>query len=420
MTRLLLSLLAAGLLARADFDPSRWQFRRAIAVDRAAPVASIAVDFGLYQSSRARLNDLRMLRDGSEIPYLIRTLSGSREEREWRPALLNKSVVPGSGLEATLDLNAHSTHNRLRIATRQKNFKQRVRIETSDDGRQWAIARDDGYIFDFSEADRHVSILTVDYPVSTRRFVKFTIFGWSDLEYLDSAWLTDYRSTSGVSDTLATIAASAAEDAKTQTTILTADIGFDGLPHDRVELVAGAGPFYRNVEVEASGDSKTWFFVGQGAISRTADRENLTISFPEQWDRYLRLRIFNHDNPPLPVSKIILTADRRVIEFPATTAAQYWLYSGNPDAKQPIYDFAQTHPRDSQPLALTPGPQQPNPTYRPPPPPEKPWTDRHPTILYTVLITAILVMGALAARFLFKVSEANKVNEAGPKAPPGS
>lgn len=403
MTRLLLSLLIAGAMARADFDPARWQFRRSISVGTAAPVASFTVDFGLYQGSRARLSDLRIVRDGAETPYLIRILSGSREEKEWRPALVNKGAVPGTGLQATLDLGAHPTHNRLRIATREKNFKQRVRIETSDDGRLWAIARDDGYVFDFSQGDRKVAVLTVDYPASTRRFVRITIFGWSDPAYLDSAWLTYYTATSGTSDALATLRASASEEPKTQSTLLVADIGFEGLPHDRLGLVVDPGLFYRTVEAETSGDSKNWAFAGQGAISRTADREHLTISVPEQWDRYLRLRILNHDNPPLVVRRLVLSAYRRVVDFPAGVAGQYWVYYGNPDAKQPAYDFAQTMPRQVKAAEVALGAEQPNPAYQKPAPPVKPWSDRHPGVLYSVLIGAIVVMGVLAVRFLLRV-----------------
>ena len=375
---------------------------------RPAPVASFAIDVPLYQGSRARLSDLRIIRDGSETPYVVRTLAGSHEEREWKPALLNKAAVPGSGIEATLDLGSHpTTHNRLRVATRQKNFKQRVRIEISDDSRTWAIARDDGYIFDFSQGDRKVSVLSVDYPQSTRRFVKLTIFGWSDPEYLDSAWLTYYTSTSGTADTLATIAASASQDPKTQTTLLLADIGFDGLPHDRLQFTIDPGLFYRTVEIEASSDSKNWIFAGQGVISHTADREDSTVSFSEEWDRYLRLRIFNHDNPPLAVRRLTLSAFRRVVEFPATAGGRYWLYYGNPDAKQPAYDFAQTMPREATAVAMTLGPQEPNPAYRKPEPPVKPWSDRHPQVLYGVLLAAILIMGFFAVKFLLSIRDSN-------------
>lgn len=403
MTKLLLSAFTIAAIARADFDPAHWQFRRAISLDKAAPVASFIVDYTIYQGSRARLSDLRVLRDGIETPYLVRTLSGSREERELRPALLNKAVVPGTGLEATLDLSAHPTHNRLRISTRQKNFKQRVRIETSDDGRTWAIARDDGYVFDFSQGDRQLSALTVDYPVSTRRFVKLTIVGWTDAEYLDSAWLTYYTSTSGVADPLATIAGTATEDLKTQSTLLTGDIGFDGLPHDRLQILVDPGLFYRTVEIETSSDAKNWAFAGQGVISRTAEREETILYFPEQWERYVRVRILNHDNPPLHVRSVILSAYRRQVEFPAAATGQYSIYYGNPDAKQPVYDFAHTVPQGAEPMDAKLAAEQPNPQYQKPKPPETPWTDRHPTVLYVILIAAIVVMGAAAVKFLLKI-----------------
>lgn len=403
MTRLLLSLIAAGSMARADFDAAHWQFRRRLAIANPAPIVSLRVDAPLYRGSRAQLRDLRILRDGVEVPYLIRILSGSEEQRERRPALLNKSAVPGTGLQATLDLGARVVHNRLRIATSQKNFKQRVRIETSDDDRNWAVAREDGYIFDFSQGDRRVSVLTVDYPAATRRFVRLTIFGWSNPDYLDSAWLTYSRSTPGTLDLLATVTPSAADDSKAQTTVLTADIGFSGLPHDRVELEIAPGLFYRTGEVESASDAKNWVFVGQGVVSRTADRESLWLTFPEQWDRYLRLRIFNHDNPPLAAARLRLYTYRRVIEFPAETAGQYRLYYGNADAKQPAYDFAQTMPAQAKAVEATAGDDEPNPAYQPPKPPQKPWSDRHPQVLYGVLLAAIVVMGFLAIRFLLKV-----------------
>jgi len=54
----------------------------------------------------------------------------------------------------------------LRLSAAESNFRQKVRIETSDDNRFWLVSRDDGYIFDFTQGDRKLSVLTVDYPVS--------------------------------------------------------------------------------------------------------------------------------------------------------------------------------------------------------------------------------------------------------------
>jgi hypothetical protein len=60
-------------------------------------------------------------------------------------------------------------------------------------------------------------------------------------------------------------------------------------------------------------------------------------------------------------------------------------------------------PREVTPVAVTLGQQEPNAVYRKPEPPTKPWSDRHPGVLYGVLLAAILVMGFLAVKFLLKV-----------------
>lgn len=407
MTRLLLSLLAIASIAHADFDPARWHFRRPIATMNPAPVVSFTVDSTVYRGSSARLSDLRIVRDGVETPYVVRELSGAAGERELRGTLLDKAIVPGNGLQATIDLRMHATHNRLRVETRQTNFKQRVRIETSDNAKSWASVRDDGYIFDFSQGDRNLSLLSVDYPVSTRRYIRLTIYGWTNSDWLDAAWLTHYTSTNGVVDWAVSFTPSPQNDSQTQSTLLSADIGFEGLPHDRVQLAVDPGYFYRTVEVETSSDGKSWIFAGQGTISRTADDEVSTVSFSEQWDRYLRVKIFNHDNAPLHVQKIALGAFQRRVDFPATSAGHYAVYYGNAEAKQPVYDFADTVTLESKQAPVSLGAEEANPGYKPPPPPVVPWSDRHPAILYSVLVAAILGMGAFAVRFLVKLRASN-------------
>src|SRR5947209_8705378 len=98
MTKLILSLLTVSCLLRADFDVQRWESRRLIQVEKGAAVSTVALDALVYRHSRARLNDLRVIRDGSEIPYQLQTLFGSHEEMELRPTLLNKGMTPRVGV----------------------------------------------------------------------------------------------------------------------------------------------------------------------------------------------------------------------------------------------------------------------------------------------------------------------------------
>jgi hypothetical protein len=187
--RLFNLLLFPALASALDMDTSRWQYQAPIeAPPGSIGIAAAQLTRDIYVRSLPNLGDLRVTHDDDEVPYLIETRRGTVEDAEVEPAVLDKSVVPGNGLQLTLNLGHHARHSRLRISTAETNFRQRVRIETGDDNRSWVIARNDGYIFDFSQSDRHVALLSVDYPTSTKRYVRATIFGWIKTSAVRQVW----------------------------------------------------------------------------------------------------------------------------------------------------------------------------------------------------------------------------------------
>lgn len=376
-----------------------------------AGLSSISATADMYRGS-SRLVDVRIVRDGIEIPYLIRALDGKREEVEIRSEISNRSASD-EGVQATLDTGGNLRHNRVRLAVNRTNFKQTVRIETSSDGKQWDVARTDGLIFDTPEGDQHTEALTVDYPASTQRFVRVTILGWKNPSDLASIRLTCYGEAAEVRDVLMETAPAFHEEEQTKAAIWTSDTGYEGLPRDSVAIVewasgeqAGAGFFYRTAEVETSRDGMIWTYAGQGEFSRTAINESLAIAFPEHWDRYLRLRIHNGDNPPILLKRLALRACRREFVFATNAPGRYWIYYGNPAAKQPSYDFARVISAAAKPEEASLGAQEQNPVYVPPEPPLRPWTDRHPAMLYTILSAAILGLGYGSVKFLLSLRAA--------------
>ena len=343
--------------AWADFSSANWQFRHPIRIESTAAIATVKIDPIVYRGSAARLADLRVLRDSVERPYVLETLRGTANETELQPRIVNKAVVPNAGLELTLDLGAPAAHNRLRVTTPERNsserdsiyhnFKQRVRIETSNDDRHWAVAREDGYIFDFSQDDRRVSVLSIDYPVSTRRYVRATIFGWKDPKFVEGALLTHWMERPDTREGYAVFNQPVAvQEPKTQSTVYTIDLGFEGLPHDQMELNVAPALFYRAIEIETSKDGKEWTYAGQGVIYRTPEQQRLDASFGEVWDRYLRFRIMNRDDQPLAVTKVAVKTIVRQVKFQTGGAGQYWLAYGNADGKTPAYDLSFVIPKN--------------------------------------------------------------------------
>lgn len=197
-------------------------------------------------------------------------------------------------------------------------------------------------------------------------------------------------------EALAALAPERTEDAQKKISRLVLDLG-SRLPFDCVRLVTSAASFYRTAEFDTSDDGKQWRTVAQRPVYRVAQDESLAVTFCLQHCRYLRIRIFNRDDRPVPVKQVIVEAPRASLKFLPEAAGPYWLYYGNPKATAPGYDLAVIlAKRDAAPLILTAGPEQPNPDYRAP---AAPWTERRPEVLYIALAAAVVGLGWVVVRF---------------------
>jgi hypothetical protein len=373
-----------------------------LSVNATGPVAEFTVDAALFRESQANLDDLRILRDQIETPYVLTTLSGSRRTLERPATIVNKAWVPGSGVQAVLDLKSHAEHNRLRIGSALHNFKETVRIETSDDAHNWALVLSAGLIFDVQRDDHSVNETTVSYPTSTRRYVRLTIPGWQEPANLDAVWLSAYTENGATRDAVGPFTPAVHEDPKTQASELTIDLGFAGQPIDRIQLAVDPGLFMRTVEIATTNDLQHYYPSAGGVISRTADGEQLALEIGETTNRYLKIFVFNADNAPLHFGAVTLSGIRRVVRFSSAQAGSYFVYVGNPSARPASYDFSRVMPvgASGAPIAATLGASMANPEFKLP---ERPWTDRNPWLLNGTLVVAVFAMGFVTLRMLKKV-----------------
>jgi len=407
MTKRLLNLLLFSVPLMQALDTTRWQAQSAIQVPPGSVgLAQVKLTREIYAQSRADLADLRVLSGSEEVPYVIDARRGTVEYHEFAPPVINQAVAPGRGLQLTLDLGAHSKHSRVRLATSKTNFKQKVRIETGENGHTWSVAREDGYIFDFSQGDRHMAVLFVDYPASTMRYVRVTVFGWMKTDAVQQAWAAYRNELPAERDVMDTIVPVRSEDPETKSSLLLIDLKQSGVPYDRVRLDSDPSYYYRAAELETSSDGRDWRLAATGTIFQTASEPSQGLTFAERHERHLRLRIFNGDDKPIPVKSVVVEATVRLLNFTlASSAGPFFLFTGNQQAKAPSYDLAAILAREApQPEARAVLlPPVANPRYRPPTPP---WSERYPQLLYTILALAILVMGYVTVRFLLKVKNA--------------
>jgi hypothetical protein len=209
---------------------------------------------------------------------------------------------------------------------------------------------------------------------------------------------------------MATLKADPRQEAKTQSTLYTWDLGLSGIPYDELSLDVDTPAFQRAATVEASPDGQDWQRLGDGVVSRFGNEESLTVEVPETHERYLRLRIYNRDDQPVAVKTATLSVVRSHVKFKPVAGGSYWLYYGSPDAHAPSYDLRDQLAREGPvpEATILAGPEEPNPAYRERPAPPKPWSEQHPGLLYITLALAVVSMGVITVRFLRKASAASR------------
>ncbi len=405
-------LLIFGVIASAaPLDLSAWKYRKRIPLTPGGGVAVVKLDREVYTGARQSFTDLRIIRDGEEVAWTMHYPMGDHVESADQ-TLLDKGVVEGKGVRFTL--KASGPHDRVSIFSQKENFRQKVIIEASPDGKEWAVLRSDGSIFDFSQDGRRLFSTDVPYPVSTRRFLRVTILGWMDPSVdLEARLSLGSAAVEYPMETLSTITPVVVEDSAAQSTVLTLDQGVTGLPIHRLLLSSSSPTFHRGVSIEVSEDGTNWRRVREGFIRRVRDgnfsEESMYLPVDEQTgdgSRYERIRIYNGDDKPLQFGPVQSQGRIRLVKFRASDKGEYWLYYGNPAAvKQPQYDISETLSSTEKLLqtAMLAGRAEANPTYHPPPAPRKPWSEEHPAILYTVLGGAVLALGIATLRFMARL-----------------
>jgi len=402
-----LLIIFAVLASAAPLDLSAWKYRKRIPLTPGDGLAVVKLDREIYAAIGSRYYKMRIFRDREEIPFIFGTLEPSLTDRRLtHEQILDQSIVPDVGLQFTVHRRYGGTHNKIEVFTDLKNFRNRVRVETSQDGSHWAVARNDGAIFNFSQDGREFSSTSVEYPVSRLPFLRVTIFGWTKNGLVTGA-VIDHKVEKVVPfEVFAILDPKITEDPKTNSTLAQIDLGMTGLPVYRLRLETSSPQFQRAVGVEASDDGQSWTYAGGGTIARLPGPE-----FTEEWltvsasggHRYFRLRIYNRDDKPIQIGHVQAEGELYQLRFLAATPGEYWLYYdglGPEFIAMPQYDLANVIARQSMPEhPWTLDRQEPSPFYRPPAAPRKPWSEQHPVILYTVLGGAVLALGVATFRF---------------------
>ncbi|HYX53330.1 MAG TPA: DUF3999 family protein [Candidatus Limnocylindrales bacterium] len=358
----------------------------------------IAMDEVIWKHARPDLGDLRLYSGDVETPYALLVERGSSEHELRQLRVLQQASVGGK-TQFLLDMQGVTEYDHVELRLASRNFIAHARVEGEDDphGANWALLSDN-IIYEFSKENLGGSSM-LRLPRATFRYLRVTIDGPVKPDEVQGA-SSEMREEAQPVWRQVNSTPEQKQDGKD--TVFT----FAVPEHVPVEKVVFAvdpeQPNFRR-QVEILNDQKQ--HIGSGEISRIhlvrfgnkVDSENFEVAFSAPGEKKLSVVIHNGDDAPLRLQSARLEQQERRLYFEAAATNPLTLYYGDEKLAAPVYDYAKLFQREKTAAAATLGAEQENRAYTGRPD-ERPWTERHPVLLWIAIIVAVLVLGAVALR----------------------
>lgn len=392
----LAALLAAMLAAGPSI--SFFKYQRSAQAPNAKGQSYAVVDESVWQHSLPDLGDLRLYSGASEIPYTLETERGSFEIQRKELRVLQPGRVDGK-TQFLLDMSGIAEYDRVELRLAAKDFVAHARVDGNDDlhGNHWSTLGSTT-LYDLSkEKLGHNSTLQI--PLATYKYLRVTIdASLKPSDILGSAAEVT-RSQKAVWQA---IPSGPAIEQQGKDTVVTFSIP-ENVPVERAvfEIDAAQPSFRREVEIRGGNGQSldageiTRVHMKRGGQKIDVDQESVDVQ--GIGSGVLKLVVHNGDDPPLKITGVSLQQFERRIYFEASPGTQVELYYGDPKLEAPVYDYAKLFQRDENAGQARIGIEEANPAFAGRPD-ERPWSERHPALLWGAIFAAVLILGGIALK----------------------
>jgi hypothetical protein len=381
-------------------------------VPQASGQSCIVLDAEIFAHAAPQLADLRLYRDGVETPYVVR-MDTPAEGAEKSIAPLNVGV---RGRQTVFDAELPDAHySDLQLDLAAQNFIATVTVSGSRAKTGSAETRLGSYtIFDLTRQKLGRSTV-LHLPESDFRFLHFSITGPISPEKITGLSVERMPATQSP---YSTVAESSLVMQKGHDSVLEFTVPAH-VPVDRIAFTPGAAPALFSRDVSISISPVTTSSAAQDTrppqtVTSTAnllrvhsmqngqriDEERLAIdapaadfSTPAKWT----VTIDNGDDAPLKLESVRLQMAQRTLCFEAAATSRYTLFYGDPALQAPHYDYATLFAPQADASLAASGPERPNPAYQSRPD-ARPFTEKHPALLWVALIAVIALLAGIALR----------------------
>ena len=358
-------LILSAAYASAAEPYAAWKYWSRIQAPDARIVALPLRPQNFDLSEKRDLSDFRIVDSrGLEVPYAVAFETELRSETNLRGTEINREYPDSSTSRITVDFGSPVTKNRISVETTGNSFRRLVRVEGSDDLRQWSTLLPEGWLIAAGDTPEK-RFESLDIGSNTYRFVRVSVIKMPDEKEAPGILQVSCRhlvirrpSETSVPSILS------AYSTRDRTSTAEIDFGTRNLPVQRLQLLLGRDParifekrcdvYGRNsrqhterIRFESGEYGKTrtvdtaWEYLGSAVLYRNAqDQNSLALPVPAKF-RYVQIRIQDGDSPPLEVSGVTGYAVPAYLVFEPAGQSRFELYTGNAEAPVPRYQTAQ-------------------------------------------------------------------------------
>jgi hypothetical protein len=404
-------LLAGAAMPAADVRYFR--YARPVEATGASWQTCFAIDPGLFAHAAPRLADLRVYSGETEIPYALRVASSPSVPAVDVAALNLGSSAGATVFDAAMPDGGYSD---VSLSINAQDFIASVAVSGSQAQGPGRPETKLGSFTIFDLTKQRLGRSTVLHlPQSDFRFLHFRIDG--PIKPGDVAGLTVGPARNG-DPKYAVVAESSKVTQDGHASVIEFDVP-DNTPVDRFVFVPGAQPanFSRDfaISVKSKKQPGTGDDTAQREVAlsggnlervhrvdngRRIDVENLTSTAPSwapEGPARWKIRVENGDDAPVDWGAVRLEMLERSLCFDAAAGAAYTLYYGDSALAAPQYDYARLFAAQPGVAAAKLGAESSNPAFQARSD-DRPFTERHPVLLWIALGAVVLVLGSVALK----------------------
>ena len=360
----------------------------------------LVVDEEIWAHARPDLADLRLYDGDVQVQFALSEQYGGVSTEQQEGKILNLGSIAGH-TEFDIDVGAITEYDRVHLRLDAKDFVATASVAGLNAlGQGPTTELGSSTLYDFTrEALGSNSMLKM--PTSSFRYLHIKLSPGIHPQQVKGATVSNlHEKQAGWTN----VGSCAPPEQELRSTVITCDHP-DNVPLNRIwfQVAPAQINFRRGVNLLDGKGS----LVSIGDISRVRiDRagmlvtsEDLGVNVIVKPAGRLTITVDNGDNPPLQLTSVQPLSVERRVYFDPQGKTTLKLYYGDEKLSAPVYDYARFFHLDESAVQAPLGPGAHNDAYTPRPD-KRPWSERHPAVLWAAMLLALAALTAVAIRGL--------------------